>query len=87
MIYVLTLTLVGCLLGTITGLTPGLHVNTVCLIGLSLYPLLGLSVVDFGVIMISMAVTQTFIDFIPAIFIGVPEEGTALSVLPAHRLL
>lgn len=87
MIYILSLILLGCLLGTITGLTPGLHVNTVCLIGLSLYPTLGLSTIDFGVVMVSTAVTQTFIDFVPAIFIGVPEEGTALSVLPAHRLL
>jgi putative membrane protein len=87
MIYLLTLILTGCLLGTITGLTPGLHVNTVCLIGLSLYPSLGLSTTDFGVVMVSMAVSQTFMDFIPAIFIGVPEEETALSILPAHRMV
>jgi putative membrane protein len=37
--------------------------------------------------MISMAVTHTFLDFIPAIFVGVPEEETALSVLPAHKMV
>jgi len=87
MIYALSLILVGCLIGTITGLAPGIHVNTVCLIGLSLYPKLGLSATDFGVVMVSVAVTQKFIDFIPSIFIGVPEEETALSILPAHRLV
>jgi putative membrane protein len=87
MIYTLSLILVGCLIGTITGLTPGVHVNTVCLLGLSLYSKLGLSAIDFGVVMVSVAVTQKFIDFIPSIFIGVPEEETALSILPAHRLV
>ncbi len=84
--YVL-LTVVGCLLGVVTGLTPGLHVNTVCLMGLGLYEMLGLDPVEFGVAMVAMSVTHTFLDFIPAIFLGVPEESTALSVLPTHRLL
>ncbi|MBM3308978.1 MAG: hypothetical protein FJY77_01870 [Candidatus Altiarchaeales archaeon] len=87
MIYILTLTLIGCAIGTITGLTPGLHLNTVCLIGLSLYPKLGLNPIEFGVVMVSAAITQNFMDFVPAIFTGVPEEGTALSILPAHRLV
>jgi putative membrane protein len=87
MLEILALALLGCAIGIITGLTPGLHLNTVCLIGLSLYPLVGLNTTDFGVIMTAAATTQSFIDFIPAIFIGVPEEETALSVLPAHRLV
>lgn len=36
---------------------------------------------------ISMAVAHTFIDFIPSIFLGCPEESTALSVLPGHKML
>ena len=87
MLDILFLTLGGCCLGLVTGLTPGLHVNTVCLIGLSLYHKLGLNEIQFGVAMVAMAVTHTFLDFIPAIFIGVPEECTALSVLPTHKLL
>ncbi|MFH1054512.1 MAG: tripartite tricarboxylate transporter permease [Candidatus Altiarchaeota archaeon] len=87
MLEYLPLILAGCLAGTITGLTPGLHVNTVCLIGLSLYAGLGLDAIEFSVFMVAMAITQQFLDFIPAIFLGVPEEETALSILPAHRLL
>ncbi|MDD5112376.1 MAG: tripartite tricarboxylate transporter permease, partial [Candidatus Altiarchaeota archaeon] len=87
MIRTIALALAGSLIGTLTGLTPGLHVNTVCVIGLGLYPKLGLSTIDFGVIMVAMALTQNFIDFIPSIFTGVPEEETALSILPAHRLV
>ena len=87
MIEYVFLCLVGCLLGVFTGLTPGVHVNTVCLVGLSLYGGLGLNVVEFGVVMVAMSVTHTFLDFIPAIFLGVPDESTALSVLPTHRLV
>lgn len=87
MLEYLLLAAVGCLLGTITGLTPGLHVNTVCLLGLSTYPALGLTVHGFAVMMASMSVTHTFLDFIPGIFLGVPDEETALSILPAHQLL
>ncbi|MFH1402907.1 MAG: tripartite tricarboxylate transporter permease [Candidatus Altiarchaeota archaeon] len=87
MLEYLALTIIGCLMGVVTGLVPGVHVNTVCLLGLTLYPRLGVNVVEFSVIMISMSVTHTFLDFIPSIFIGVPEEGTALSVLPAHQLV
>jgi putative membrane protein len=81
------LALAGCAIGVITGLTPGVHVNTVCLIGLSLYAALGFDSIEFGVFMVAVSVTHTFLDFIPGIFLGVPEEGNALSILPTHRLV
>jgi putative membrane protein len=81
------LTMLGCVFGVITGLTPGLHVNTVCIVGLGLYSRLGMDTIQFSVTMVAMSITHTFLDYIPAIFIGVPEESTALSVLPAHQLL
>lgn len=87
MIGYLLLSIVGCILGVFTGIMPGIHVNTICLLGIAAYSTLGLGAIEFGVIMLSMAVTHTFLDFIPAIFIGVPEEETALSVLPAHKMV
>jgi putative membrane protein len=33
-----------------------------------------------------MSITHTFIDFIPSIFLGAPDEDTFLSVLPGHKL-
>ncbi|MBN2014200.1 MAG: tripartite tricarboxylate transporter permease [Candidatus Altiarchaeota archaeon] len=87
MLDILLLAVLGCVLGVITGLTPGLHVNTVAVIGLSVFPSLELTPTQFAVVMVGMAVTHTFLDFIPAIFLGVPEEETALSVLPTHQLL
>ena len=86
MLDVLAFSILGCILGTITGLTPGLHVNTIALLALSLYPTLGITHLEFVAFIVSMAITHTFLDFIPAIFIGVPEEETALSILPSHEL-
>ncbi len=34
-----------------------------------------------------MSITHTFLDFIPSTYIGAPTSDTALSVLPAHKLL
>ncbi len=34
-----------------------------------------------------MAITHTFIDFIPSIFLGCPDTDTELSILPGHELL
>lgn len=87
MISYLWLCLAGCGLGIFTGLVPGIHVNTICILGLSVYGRLGLEPLEFAIAMASMSLTHTFIDYIPAIFLGIPQESTSLSVLPAHRLL
>jgi len=34
-----------------------------------------------------MSITHTFLDFIPSIFLGAPEEDSFLSVLPGHQML
>jgi putative membrane protein len=34
-----------------------------------------------------MAITHTFMDFIPAIFLGAPDEDTGLGILPGHKFL
>jgi putative membrane protein len=34
-----------------------------------------------------MAISHALLEFIPSMFLGVPEEGTVLSVLPGHHLL
>ena len=66
-----------------TGLTPGLHVNAMILMlsAASVEPEAG------AVMLVSAAVTHTFLDFIPTTFLGVPDEGTALSVFPSHRMV
>jgi len=34
-----------------------------------------------------MAISHALLEFIPSIFLGVPEEGTVLSILPGHQLV
>jgi putative membrane protein len=67
----------GLLMGTLTGMTPGIHVNTLAELGItSSFPAL-----------FAMGLTHTFLDAIPAAFLGVPDDGSALSLLPSHRLI
>ena len=72
----------GILTGTITGLIPGIHSNNVSLILLA-SPLFGFEALIFT---LSMCITQSFVDFIPAIFIGAPSTDTFEGVLPGHKL-
>lgn len=81
--------LLGVLAGIFTGLTPGIHINLVSLlvVSSSAYLLDIVSLPSLGVFIISMAITHTFLDILPAIFLGAPNEATALGVLPGHKLL
>ena len=85
---ILLFSLAGILLGTFTGLLPGIHPNTLFLLLLSLSPALtGLPLEYIMVFIVSVAVSNTFTDFIPSIFLGAPDPEAALSVLPGHRML
>mgnify|MGYP001335285173 CR=1 FL=1 len=80
----------GYLLGIISGLLPGVHNNNFALALIALAPFLaekGLSPFYIAVIILSNAVSQTFHDVIPSVFLGAPDGDTALMVLPGHRLL
>ena len=81
--------LLGITAGIFTGLIPGIHINLVSLlvVSLSVYLLDIFSLPSLGVFIISMAITHTFLDILPAIFLGAPDADTALGVLPGHRLL
>jgi len=94
--------MLGVLLGTITGLVPGFHPNNVAFILLAISPAIlaklrflnALVVHSETTILVLVAstilaasVAHTFLNFIPAAFIGAPEGDTALCVLPAHQLL
>ena len=74
--------ILGILAGTLTGLIPGIHSNNVSLL-LVASPLFGFSAIVFT---LSMCITQSFVDFIPAIFIGAPSTDTFEGVLPGHKL-
>jgi len=79
----------GILLGIITGLTPGIHSNTSATLILTLSPLLSnyFNREELAVIVFVNAIVHTFLDIIPTVFLGVPDEDTAAGVLPMHELV
>ncbi len=86
---ILIAVLIGVAAGTFTGLTPGIHINLLAVMLVAVSPLF----LDYtnplvlAVFIIAMSVTHSFVDSIPAIFLGAPESDTALGVLPGHRML
>ena len=101
LLLIILFCVLGVITGIATGLLPGLHVNNIALILLSLSGAVvgacsflfayGISeeflLVMICVYIISTSISHTFHDTIPTTFLGAPEADTALSVLPAHSLL
>ncbi|ENN95671.1 hypothetical protein J422_06563 [Methanocaldococcus villosus KIN24-T80] len=79
MIYLI----LGIICGIFTGLFPGIHPNNIAALSFLLYPYFGEHFINF---LIGLVVTHYFINFIPAAFLGIPDDETAVSVLPMHRL-
>jgi putative membrane protein len=81
---------IGFALGVISGLIPGIHTNNFALILLALSP--GISDLGFSntlvaVIILANSITHTFLNIIPAVYLGAPDADTALAVLPGHDML
>ena len=101
LLLVILFCVLGVITGIATGLLPGLHVNNIALILLSLsggiivaFSFLfeyGVSeefiLVLIAIFIISTSISHTFHDVIPSTFLGAPDGDMALSVLPAHSLL
>jgi len=81
--------LLGLIAGTFTGLFPGIHVNLVAVFLLSLTPKLlnYTSPLSLAIFIVVISITHSFLDFIPSIFLGAPDEESFLSILPGHELL
>lgn len=89
-IQIIVAVILGIMAGCITGLTPGVHINLVSTLILSLSPFLlqFTSSLILSVFIVSMSILHTFLDAIPSIYLGAPEsDENALSVLPGHRYL
>ncbi len=78
----------GIICGIIGGLIPGIHSNTLAAIEAGwivyLYPIIGTE--GIAAVLVATLITHSFIEIVPSTFLGVPDEGTALSVLPAHAM-
>ena len=79
----------GIFAGIFTGLIPGVHINLVGVLVLSssLFLLNYFSPLSLALFIVAMSITHTFLDSIPSIFLGAPDSGLELSVLPGHKLL
>ena len=80
---------IGILIGTTTGMVPGIHVNTAgaILFASSTFLLTFLSPEFLCVLMVAMSIAHALIEFVPSMLLGVPEESTATSILPGHRMV
>ena len=89
MIELIIACFIGISIGTITGMIPGIHVNTAgaILFASSTFLLTFLSPEFLCVIMVAMSIAHALIEFVPSMLLGVPQEGTATSILPGHRMV
>jgi len=81
--------ILGILCGTITGIIPGIHVNTIGALTFTATPILlkFFPPESLAVFLLSMSITHALLEFIPSMLVGVPDEATALSILPGHRMV
>ena len=80
----------GIMLGCLTGLIPGFHVNNVALIALSLSPVavaIGIPLDAVAGIIVACGTVHTFLNYIPSALVGAPDDNMALALLPGHRML
>ena len=99
LLLVVLFALIGSVLGCITGMIPGFHVNNIALIFLSTSGSISLFLSSLGfinedmvpllvcIIIVAAAIAHTFVNIVPSTFLGAPEEDTALVLLPAHSML
>ncbi|MDO8480498.1 MAG: tripartite tricarboxylate transporter permease [Nanoarchaeota archaeon] len=79
--------LLGMGIGIITGLLPGVHVNLVSVLLVTLAPSLPVAPLSLAVFIVCLGLTHTFLDAVPSIFLGAPDEDKVMAVLPGHRML
>ena len=89
MIELIIACFIGISIGTITGMIPGIHVNTAgaILFASSTFLLTFISPEFLCVVMVAMSIAHALIEFVPSMLLGVPQEGTATSILPGHRMV
>jgi len=89
LIQFIIIILLGVASGTLTGLLPGIHINLVSVFITSIFVSHFTSIPPINLIIFitAMAITHTFIDFIPSVFLGCPDTDTELSILPGHEML
>lgn len=77
----------GIVVGAISGLTPGLHVNALAMLLAITAPSIPGPPHLVGATLLAAGVTHSFLDIVPSLTLGVPDAAMAASTLPGHRIV
>ena len=77
----------GIVVGTISGLTPGIHVNNLALLLASVAGSIAGPPKMVGAAILAAGVVHSFLDVVPSLALGVPDPVMAAGALPGHRLV
>lgn len=87
LIVYLAVAVIGVAAGILTGITPGLHPNTILFSSLPFYFGSGVETAIYISFVSSLAISHTFHDFLPALFLAPMDSETALASLPGSGLV
>ncbi len=87
MIEILAVIILGTLVGVFTGLTPGIHPNTVVFTFLPFYFVFNPDFILFMSFISGLTVSHTLHDFLPALFLKAPEAENALASIPGLEMV
>lgn len=88
---------IGAAIGSVSGLVPGIHVNTLAALILAFHGTLE-SVLSLLVpselvptllacCVVSAAVVHSATDFVPSVFFGIPDPDNVMNIMPGHSML
>ena len=86
---VIVASLLGALTGIVTGLVPGIHVNTVTALLLASSASCASLGIEYSALLAftcALAISHTFFDVVPGLFLGIPGDET-FALLPGHELV
>ncbi|MBI5159128.1 tripartite tricarboxylate transporter permease [Candidatus Micrarchaeota archaeon] len=73
----------GIILGVFAGLVPGIHTNTLS----TILTQTSFETEFLAIAIVAMAGAHAILEFIPAIFLLIPDSNTVVTLLPGHRML
>ncbi|HLE06583.1 MAG TPA: tripartite tricarboxylate transporter permease, partial [Candidatus Nanoarchaeia archaeon] len=77
--------IIGIAIGIIIGLTPGLHPNTIIPALILIAPLM--TPLGYATLLVSLLITTNYFEFVKTTHLSAPDEGNALSMKYAQKLL
>ena len=74
----------GIVLGVFAGLLPGIHPNTLSVLAVGF---VAAGNVNVAMMLVAMAIVNSFVGFVPALYLGVPDTESYAAVMPGHRFV